>query len=294
MKSACPLENNWRSTGQVLLGRPIFVLDGRSSMASDDIPVRIERRGRVGVLTLDRPDRRNALSRFALQELGRLGRELVSDPEIRVIVLTGSGEKVFCAGADLKERQGFTNEDVRVQVGLYRSELSALDHSPKPVIAALNGSAFGGGLEIALLCDLRVAAPHVLLGLPETTLGIIPGAGGTQRLPRVVGEARAKEMILLGRSITADIALSWGLVNRVSPAGVSVVDDAIAWAEPISNGAPIAQRAALASTDVSFDVTLEHGLALERVHYDETLRSLDRLEALKAFAEKRSPVFGGH
>jgi len=263
-------------------------------MASDDIPVRIERRGRVGVLTLDRPDRRNALSRFALQELGRLGRELVSDPEIRVIVLTGSGEKVFCAGADLKERQGFTNEDVRVQVGLYRSELSALDHSPKPVIAALNGSAFGGGLEIALLCDLRVAAPHVLLGLPETTLGIIPGAGGTQRLPRVVGEARAKEMILLGRSITADIALSWGLVNRVSPVGVSVVDDAIAWAEPISNGAPIAQRAALASTDVSFDVTLEHGLALERVHYDETLRSLDRLEALKAFAEKRSPVFGGH
>jgi methylglutaconyl-CoA hydratase len=266
-----------------------------TSMASgEEQPVRVERRGSVGILTLDRPDRRNALSRFTLSELGRLTRELVADREVRTIVLTGTGDKVFCAGADLKERQAFSNEDVRVQVGLYRTELEALDRSPKPVICALNGSAFGGGLEIALLCDLRVAAPHALLGLPETTLGIIPGAGGTQRLPRVVGEARAKEMVLLGRPISADVALAWGLVNRVAPAGVSVLDDAIAWAEPISNGAPIAQRAALAALDVSFDVTLEHGLALERVHYDETLRSQDRVEALKAFAEKRRPVFGGH
>jgi enoyl-CoA hydratase/carnithine racemase len=182
---------------------------------------------------------------------------------------------------------------VRVQVGLYRSELSVLDKSPKPVIAAMNGSAFGGGLEIALLCDLRVAAPHAQLGLPETTLGIIPGAGGTQRLPRVVGEARAREMILLGRPISADVALSWGLVNRVSPPGVSVVDDAIEWIAPIANGAPVAQAAALAAIDQAFDVTLEHGLALERVHYDETLRSQDRHEALRAFAEKRQPQFKG-
>ncbi len=184
-------------------------------------------------------------------------------------------------------------EDVRVQVGLYRSELGVLDTSKKPVIAAINGVAFGGGLELALLCDLRVAAPHAELALPETTLGIIPGAGGTQRLPRVVGEARAKEMILLGKKLTAAEALAWGLVNRVSPAGTSVVDDAIAWIDPIANGAPIAQAAALAAIDQSYEVPLALGLELERVHYDETLRSEDRLEALRAFAEKRKPVFRG-
>ncbi len=259
----------------------------------DESPVRVERRGAVGVLVVDREARRNALSRKTLRELGRLGRELVADPAIRAIVVTGAGDKVFCAGADLKERQGFTNEDVRVQVGLYRTELGVLDKSPKPVIAALNGSAFGGGLELALVCDLRVVVPHAQIGLPETTLGIIPGAGGTQRLPRIVGEARAKEMILLGRPLSAQEALAWGVVNRVSPQGANVVDDAIAWIEPIANGAPIAQAAALAAIDDSFDVGLDHGLELERVHYDETLRSEDRTEALKAFAEKRKPAFRG-
>lgn len=259
----------------------------------DESPVRVERRGAVGVLVVDREARRNALSRKTLRELGRLGRELVADPAIRAIVVTGAGDKVFCAGADLKERQGFTNEDVRVQVGLYRTELGVLDKSPKPVVAALNGSAFGGGLELALVCDLRVVVHHAQIGLPETTLGIIPGAGGTQRLPRIVGEARAKEMILLGRPLSAQEALAWGVVNRVSPQGANVVDDAIAWIEPIANGAPIAQAAALAAIDDSFDVGLDHGLELERVHYDETLRSEDRTEALKAFAEKRKPAFRG-
>src|SRR6185503_10203123 len=119
-------------------------------------PVRIERRGAVGILIIDRADRRNALSRETLYALGRLGRELVADTKVRAIVLTGAGDKAFCAGADLKERQGMSADDVRVQVGLYRSELGVLDESPKPVVAALNGVAFGGGLEIALLCDLRV------------------------------------------------------------------------------------------------------------------------------------------
>jgi enoyl-CoA hydratase/carnithine racemase len=262
-------------------------------MTTEEKPVRVERRGAVAILVLDRPERKNALSRLALKELGRLGAELVADPSVRAIVLTGGGKDVFCAGADLKERQGFTNEDVRVQVGLYRTELRVLDKSPKPVVAALNGIALGGGLELALICDMRVAAPHVKLGLPETTLGIIPGAGGTQRLPRIVGEARAKEMILLGKAIDAEKALAWGLVNRVSPAGVDVVDDTVAFIDPIANGAPIAQAAALAAIDDSFDVTLDQGLALERVHYDETVRSSDRLEALKAFSEKRKPVFEG-
>jgi methylglutaconyl-CoA hydratase len=259
----------------------------------DREPVRLTKRGAVGVLTIDREARRNALSRKTLFELGRLGRELVADPSVRAIVVTGAGDKVFCAGADLKERQGMQNEDVRVQVGLYRSELGVLDKSPKPVIAALNGTALGGGLELALLCDMRVAAAHAQIGLPETTLGIIPGAGGTQRLPRIVGDARAKEMILLGRPIDAKTALAWGLVNRIAPEGSDLLEDVLAWIEPISNGAPIAQASALAAIDDSFELTMEKGLAIERVHYDEVLRSEDRTEALRAFAEKRKPVFRG-
>ena len=259
----------------------------------DDSPVKLLRRGAIAVLLLDREARRNALSRDALFAFGRLGRECVADPSVRAIVVTGAGDKAFCAGADLKERQGMTPDDVRFQVGLYRSELGVLDKSPKPVVAALNGVTFGGGLELALVCDLRVAAPSAELALPETTLGIIPGAGGTQRLPRIVGEARAKEMILLGRKLTAQQALAWGLVNRVSPEGTNVLEDTIAWLDPIANGAPIAQSAALRAIDTSYEVPLDLGLELERVYYDETLRSEDRLEALKAFAEKRRPSFAG-
>src|SRR5207302_7506157 len=161
----------------------------------------VDQRGTVAIWTIDRPDRMNALSRDVLLSFGNLAREAITNPSIKAIVITGAGEKAFCAGADLKERQGMSENDVRVQVDLYRSELGPLDRSPKPVVAALNGVAFGGGLELALVCDLRVAAAHAQIGLPETTLGIIPGAGGTQRLPRIVGEARAKEMICLGRRL---------------------------------------------------------------------------------------------
>ena len=260
---------------------------------SEDFPIEVEQRGGVAVWTISRPDRANALSRATLLAFGTLAREAACNASIRAIVVTGAGEKAFCAGADLKERQGMSENDVRVQVGLYRSELGPLDRSPKPVVAALNGAALGGGLELALCCDLRVAAAHAVLGLPETSLGIIPGAGGTQRLPRIVGEARAKEMILLARRLTADEALAWGLVNRVTPAGKSVVDDAVEWIRPIAEGAPIAQGAALEAIDRSFDATLELGLELERVSYDRTVVSEDRREALAAFAEKRKPVFQG-
>lgn len=256
-------------------------------------PVVLERRGTAAILTIDRADRMNALSRDTLFAFGRLGRELAADPKVRAIVITGSGDKAFCAGADLKERQGYTENDVRAQVGLYRTELGVLDTCPKPVVAAINGVAFGGGLELALICDLRVAVATAKLALPETTLGIIPGAGGTQRLPRIVGEARAKEMILLGRRLRAEEALAWGLVNRVAPAGKSVVDDVVEWLEPIASGAPIAQAAALEAIDRSFDTTLELGLELERVSYDRVLVSEDRREALAAFAEKRKPRFQG-
>jgi methylglutaconyl-CoA hydratase len=260
---------------------------------SEEFPIRVEQRGGVVVWTIDRADRANALSRPTLLAFGKLAREAASNASVRAIVVTGAGDKAFCAGADLKERQGMTDDDVRVQVQLYRSELGPLDRSPKPVVAAINGAALGGGLELALCCDLRVAASHAQIGLPETTLGIIPGAGGTQRLPRIVGEARAKEMILLGRRLTADEALAWGLIHRVTPAGASVVDDAIEWIRPIAEGAPIAQAAALEAIDRALDVTLELGLELEKVSYDKTIVSEDRREALAAFAEKRKPRFQG-
>ena len=262
-------------------------------MADESFPIEVEQRGSVVIWTIDREPRMNSLSRALLLAFGKLAREAVSNPSVRAIVLTGRGDKAFCAGADLKERQGMTENDIRVQVELYRSQLGPLDRSPKPVIAALNGVAFGGGLELALICDLRVAAAHVKVGLPETTLGIIPGAGGTQRLGRIVGESRAKEMILLGRRLDAAEALSWGLVNRVVPAGTDLLEDTLAFIEPIANGAPLAQAAALEAIDRSFDVGLELGLELEKVSYDKVLVSADRREALAAFAEKRKPVFKG-
>jgi methylglutaconyl-CoA hydratase len=260
---------------------------------SDDVPIKVDRKGAIVVLTLDRPDRMNAMSRKMVLELGRLGRILSQDASVRAIVLTGAGDQAFCAGADLKERKDMSQDDVRQQLRLYRTELGWLDAFPAPVVAAINGVALGGGLELAMLCDLRVAAEHAVVGLPETTLGIIPGAGGTQRLPRIVGEARAKELILLGRRITASHALAIGLVNRVSRPGTNVLADTLEWIKPVAEGAPLAYRAALRAVDEAAELPLEAGLERELSLYEECLVSEDRVEALKAFAEKRKPVFKG-
>jgi methylglutaconyl-CoA hydratase len=260
---------------------------------TDDFPIRVEQRGAVAVWTLDRPDRMNALSRAMLEAIGKLSREAARNASVRAVVVTGAGDKAFCAGADLKERRTMSDEDVRALLDLYRSELGPLDRLPKPVVAALNGVAFGGGLELALACDLRVAAAGAVLGLPETSIAIIPGAGGTQRLPRIVGEGRAKEMILLARRLPAEEALAWGLVNRVTPAGVDVVDDAIEWIRPIAEGAPLAQAAALEAIDRGRDASLETGLLLEKLSYEKTLATEDRREALAAFAAKRPARFHG-
>jgi enoyl-CoA hydratase/carnithine racemase len=255
--------------------------------------VRLERHASAAVVTIDRPDQRNALSRNTVLELGRIGRELAGDHGVRLAVLTGAGDKAFCAGADLKERASMTDDDVREMLGLYASELAWLEQSPFPVVAALNGAALGGGLELAITCELRVAAAHAVLGLPETTLGIIPAAGGTQRLPRLVGHSKALELVLLGTRIDALEARAIGLVNRVTPAGTPVVEDALAWLSPIIDGAPIAQRAALVALRAARDEPLQEGLELERRAYEDCLTSDDRREALRAFAEKRKPVFRG-
>lgn len=260
---------------------------------SESFPIQVDQRGLVAVWTIDRADRRNALSVDAILAFGKLARDAEANASIRAVIVTGVGDVAFCAGADLKERRSMDDDAVRAQLRRYRTELGALDRLSKPVVAAINGVALGGGLELALCCDLRVAAEHAMLALPETSLGIIPGAGGTQRLPRVVGEARAKEMILLGRKLTAGEALAWGLVNRVTPAGKSVVEDALEWIGPIAEGAPIAQAAALSAVDRAFDVSLDVGLDLETVSYERTLVSEDRREALEAFAARRPPRFQG-
>jgi enoyl-CoA hydratase/carnithine racemase len=221
-----------------------------------------------------------------------VGRELSADSDLRVVVLTGTGDKAFCAGADLKERIGMSDSQVLEQLALYRSELAWLGDFRTPVVAAINGVALGGGLELALSCDLRLARAGALLGLPETSLGIIPGAGGTQRLPRLVGEAKAKELILLGTRLSAEQALAVGLVNCVIPAEKSLLDEALAFIRPIVEGAPIAQRAALRALRAA-SLPLEQGLAVELSAYQECLASEDRREALLAFQERRPPHFQG-
>jgi enoyl-CoA hydratase/carnithine racemase len=162
-----------------------------------------------------------------------------------------------------------------------------------PTVAAINGAALGGGLELALLCDLRVAAPEATFALPETSLGIIPAAGGTQYLPRIVGAAKAREMILLGTRVDATEALRIGLIHRLSAPETNVLDDTLRWIEPITHGAPIAQRAALRALRAAERLDLDAGLNFELSSYEACLTSEDRLEALAAFAEKRPPVFKG-
>jgi len=255
--------------------------------------VRIERRGAVAILTIDRPERMNALSWATVQRLGELGRELASDPGVLLVVLTGAGDKAFCAGADLKERQAMTRNQVREMLDAYRTELGWLERSNFVSVAAINGAALGGGLELALTCDLRIAAPSAIFGLPETGLGIIPGAGGTQRLARLLGSSRALDLVLTGRRIDAQEALTLGLVNRVSESTELLLDSTLNWLEQVAQGAPIAQRAALAAVRAAPHSPLDQGLDFERAAYERCLDSADRDEALLALAEKRKPRFQG-
>ncbi|MFO0681264.1 MAG: enoyl-CoA hydratase-related protein [Sandaracinus sp.] len=269
------------------------IVEREIEAAGGQVGVKVERRGALAIWTIDRPDRRNALSRSVVREIGRLAREAMGDRSLRAVILTGAGGQAFCAGADLKERQGMNEEEVRDFLSLYRVCFRDLDRLDKPVIAAIDGVAFGGGLELALACDFRVASRTAQIGLTETSLGIIPGAGGTQRLVREIGASRAKELIVFARRFDAAEALSLGVVNRLAAEGQTALDAALAWAEPLLSAAPIAIASALAAVDAASDLPLEDGLSYERVCYERTLVSKDRTEALTAFAAKRKPVFTG-
>jgi len=255
--------------------------------------ITVERRAGAAWLTLNRPAAMNALSRGLVAELGAALRALGAEaPAPRALVVTGAGEKAFCAGADLKERRAMSLDDTRAFLTELGATLDALAAFPAPVVAALNGVAFGGGLELALACDARVALEGIELGLLETRLGIIPGAGGTQRLPRIVGVAAAKELILTGRRIGAARALELGLLSRVvaPEALVAAVDELCA--EMAACG-PLALAQAKRAIDGGLGLPLGEGLRLERACYEVVLASEDRNEGLAAFAEKRPPVYKG-
>lgn len=254
--------------------------------------IRIEKRGEVEVWTIDAEARRNSITRALLAELEGLVVRVSTTRDSRAVVLTGTGEKAFCAGADLKERLTMSEEEIRAFLDGVGRVLRALERSDCVFIAAINGVAFGGGTELALACDLRVAAPSSELGLTEVKLGIIPGGGGTQRLSRLVGPGRAKDLILTGRRVGAPEALSIGLVNRLAPQG-SLLQTAVELAQEIAANAPLAVAAAKHAVDEGLDLSLEQGLEVERRRYEPTLKTQDRLEGLRAFRERRPPRFSG-
>ncbi len=247
----------------------------------------------IALWTLNRPERRNALDRATVQALYDLALRAAKDPALRAVVITGAGEHAFCAGADLKERIGLASIEVAALLDAYRKAFDAIDSLPIPVVAALNGSALGGGLELALAADFRVAASSAQLGLPETGLGIIPGAGGTQRLPRLIGVARAKEMIVFAQRISAAEALDIGLIHRVAKPTQTAEACAMEFLEPLANVAPLAVSAALEAIDRGLSYDLSQGLTVERRYYEQTIHTEDRQEALQAFLAKRKPQFKG-
>ena len=252
----------------------------------------VEQRGTTVWITLNRPDVRNALSLDVNLKLQEVTTGLNEDDGVRAIVVTGTGEKAFCAGADLKERRGVPASEAGVYINAISAAIADVADLRKPTICAMNGSAYGGGLELALACDFRIMVDDAEVGLTEVKLGIMPGAGGTQRLPRLIGEARAKEMILLGRRINAAKALEYGMVHQVVPrAGLRPAVDALL--AELGTCAPLSVQLAKSAIERGHGKSMADALNIERECYDVTLYSEDRDEGLAAFAAGRPPNYKG-
>jgi enoyl-CoA hydratase len=247
----------------------------------------------VLLVTLNRPKALNALNTQMGRELHELWTHLATEPgETRCVVLTGAGERAFCAGADLKERDGMAQADWQVQHELFERAFMSLMEFPLPAIAALNGHAFGGGLELALCCDFIYASNTARFGLPEVRLGIMPGGGGTQNLARAVGERRAKELILSGRQFSAEEGAAWGLFNKAAEPA-SVLNDALETAKAIAENAPLSVRQAKKSIRYGLQADLLTGYRFEIEAYNRLVDTEDRREGVRAFNEKRKPSFRG-
>jgi enoyl-CoA hydratase len=245
------------------------------------------------VVTLNRPEFANALNTQMGRDLLELWTGLIVEPgEVRCVVLTGAGSRAFCAGGDLKERNGMTRAQWQAQHEIFERQYWSLLELPVPVIAAVNGHAYAGGLEKVLACDFAYAVKTARFALTEVTLGIMPGAGGTQLLPRAVGERRAKEIILTGKPFGAEEALAWGIVNRLCEPE-TLMPEVLATAATIAGNAPLSVRQAKKSIHHGLQMDLKNALLFEIEAYNRLVPTEDRQEGIRAFNEKRKPVFKG-
>ncbi len=251
-----------------------------------------ERRGQIALITLNRPEAMNSINFPMLLSLKERMQGLHFDSGVRVVIITGAGDKSFCAGADLKERASFSDQQVKDYIHTIRNLFTFIESLNKPVIAAINGVALGGGMELLLACDIRIASSSAQMGLIETRLAIIPGAGGTQRLPRLVGRGKAKELIFTGRRIGAREAMDIGLLNKICEPD-ALIPECMQMAEMILETGPIAIQQAKFAINNGIETDLHTGLAIETNAYWLTIPTEDRLEGLAAFREKRKPVYKG-
>ena len=258
---------------------------------SEDVLLAEEENGIV-TLTLNRPQVMNSFNFQLLRALKEQIESVRFKRDVRVIIITGAGEKAFCAGADLKERTTLTPDQVKEFIFTIRNLFTSIEQLNKAVIAAVNGVALGGGTELALASDIRIASMNATMGLTETRLAIIPGAGGTQRLPRLIGRGKAKELIFTGQQIGAQEALNIGLVNKTCEPN-DLLDECKKMAAMICETGPIAIEQAKYAINNGIDADIHTGLAIESNAYWVTIPTEDRLEGLAAFKEKRKPVYKG-
>lgn len=251
-----------------------------------------EEKNQVIILTLNRPQAMNSLNFDLLYAVKEKIEEIIYRDDIRTVILTGAGERAFSAGADLKERASLSQDQVKKFILTIRNLLTTIQNLSKPVIAAVNGIALGGGTELALASDIRIASTQATMGLTETRLAIIPGGGGTQRLPRIIGVGKAKELIFTGRRVDAKEALDIGLVNALAEPD-QLLDECLKMADMIAETGPIAVEQAKYAINQGIEVDLATGLAIESNAYRVTIPTEDRIEGLTAFKEKRKPVYKG-
>lgn len=251
-----------------------------------------EKRGGIMIVTLNRPEVLNAVNADLLQRCNQLAKEAYYDSQLRVVIITGAGDRAFCVGADMKERKDMDIARVRQFIQVIRDTFSLIENLPRPVIAAINGIALGGGTEMALACDIRIADPAATMGLTECKWGIIPGGGGTQRLPRLVGKGLAKELIFTARTVDAQEAMTIGLINKISQPGKSL-EEALKMAELICENGPIAVSQAKSVINRGVEMDINNALQIETNAYEVCIPTKDRIEGLVAFSQKRKPQYRG-